>query len=111
MHWRDDLRSHDENRNASSSPRLVDLVVRWRQTAESSRSACRRRGTSVAGAGTWTGAGTLDIDEQVVRPAGKALNVSYALAWMGGESVAAGLWGREDYDEMRRAVDAAGRAD
>lgn len=45
-----------------------------------------------------------DIDEQVMRPAGKALNVSYALAWMGGRSVAAGLWGREDYDEMGRAV-------
>ncbi len=50
----------------------------------------------------------VDIDEQVSRPAGKALNVSYALAWMGGESVAAGLWGREDYDEMRRAVERLG---
>ncbi len=49
-----------------------------------------------------------EIDEQVVRPAGKALNVSYALAWMGEGSVAAGLWGREDYDEMRRAVERAG---
>ncbi|MCL5282090.1 MAG: PfkB family carbohydrate kinase [Planctomycetes bacterium] len=46
----------------------------------------------------------VDIDEQVIRPAGKALNVSYALAWMGDRSVAAGLWGREDYDEMCRAV-------
>ncbi len=45
-----------------------------------------------------------EIDEQVVRPAGKALNVSYALAWLGRGSVAAGLWGREDYDEMRGAV-------
>jgi len=44
------------------------------------------------------------IDDQVIRPAGKALNVSYALAWMGLSSVAAGLWGRDDYDEMRRAV-------
>lgn len=44
------------------------------------------------------------IDEQVIQPAGKALNVSYALAWMGLESVAAGLWGRDDYDEMQRAV-------
>ncbi len=50
----------------------------------------------------------MEIDEQVVRPAGKALNVSYALAWMGTGSVAAGLWGREDYDEMRRAVDRLG---
>ncbi len=45
-----------------------------------------------------------EIDEQVVRPAGKALNVSYALAWMGWGSVATGLWGRDDYDEMRRTV-------
>ncbi len=45
-----------------------------------------------------------EIDAQVVRPAGKALNVSYALAWMGHESVAAGLWGRDDYDEMKKAV-------
>jgi len=48
------------------------------------------------------------IDAQVIRPAGKALNVSYALAWMGGRSVAAGLWGCEDQDEMRRAVDRLG---
>ena len=46
------------------------------------------------------------LDEQVVRPAGKALNVSYALAWMGQSSMAAGLWGQEDYDEMHRAVGA-----
>ncbi len=46
----------------------------------------------------------VEIDEQVVRPAGKALNVSYALAWMGLESIAAGLWGREDYEEMQTAV-------
>jgi 1-phosphofructokinase len=44
------------------------------------------------------------IDEQVIRPAGKALNVSYALAWMGLRSVAAGLWGRDDYGEMEKAV-------
>jgi 1-phosphofructokinase len=49
-----------------------------------------------------------EIDEQVVQPAGKALNVSYALAWMGGGSVAAGLWGRDDYDEMHRAVERVG---
>jgi 1-phosphofructokinase family hexose kinase len=46
----------------------------------------------------------VEIDEQVVRPAGKALNVSYALAWMGRASVAAGLWGREDHGQMRNAV-------
>jgi len=44
------------------------------------------------------------IDEQTVRPAGKALNVSRALAWMGVESVAAGLWGRDDCDAMKAAV-------
>ena len=46
----------------------------------------------------------LNIDEQVTRPAGKALNVSSALAWMGRGSIAAGLWGREDYEAMRSAV-------
>lgn len=46
------------------------------------------------------------IDEQVVRPAGKALNVSTALAWMGCASVAAGLWGRDDYEQMQRAMTA-----
>jgi 1-phosphofructokinase len=46
----------------------------------------------------------VEIDEQVVRPAGKALNVSYALAWLGRRSVAAGLWGREDYGQMNNAV-------
>jgi 1-phosphofructokinase family hexose kinase len=50
----------------------------------------------------------VEIDEQVIRPAGKALNVSYALAWMGLRSIAAGLWGRDDYDEMRRAVERLG---
>jgi fructose-1-phosphate kinase PfkB-like protein len=46
----------------------------------------------------------VEIDEQVVRPAGKALNVSYALAWLGRPSIAAGLWGREDYGQMNSAV-------
>jgi 1-phosphofructokinase family hexose kinase len=49
-----------------------------------------------------------EIDAQVVRPAGKALNVSRALAWMGRESVAAGLWGREDYEPMLEAVQRLG---
>ncbi len=48
------------------------------------------------------------IDEQIIRPAGKALNISYALAWMGDRSVAAGLWGREDHDKMCRAVERVG---
>jgi 1-phosphofructokinase family hexose kinase len=51
----------------------------------------------------------VEIDEQIVRPAGKALNVSYALAWMGLPSTAAGLWGQDDYDQMQRAVAREGR--
>jgi len=38
------------------------------------------------------------------RPAGKALNISRALAWMGEKSTAAGLWGRDDYEQMRKAM-------
>jgi len=49
-----------------------------------------------------------NIDEQDVRAAGKALNVSYALAWLGRPSVAAGLWGREDYEPMQAAVQRLG---
>ena len=45
-----------------------------------------------------------NIDEQSIISAGKALNVSKALAWMGQESIAAGLWGRNDYQQMQKAV-------
>ncbi|MGB2863964.1 MAG: PfkB family carbohydrate kinase [Sedimentisphaerales bacterium] len=45
-----------------------------------------------------------EIDEQTVRPAGKALNVSKALAWMGQRSIAAGLWGSDDHEQMLTAV-------
>ena len=38
------------------------------------------------------------------QPAGKALNISRALAWMGQRSTAAGLWGRQDYEQMVKAV-------
>lgn len=38
------------------------------------------------------------------RPAGKALNISRALAWMEQTSTAAGLWGREDYMQMLKAM-------
>jgi len=48
-----------------------------------------------------------EIDEQTVRPAGKALNVSRALAWMGQRNIAAGLWGRDDYPQMLAAVRAS----
>ena len=44
------------------------------------------------------------IDEQTIQPAGKALNVSKALAWMGQKNTAAGLWGRQDYQPMVAAV-------
>jgi 1-phosphofructokinase len=44
------------------------------------------------------------IDEQTIRPAGKALNVSKALAWMGQQNIAAGLWGSNDYPQMVAAV-------
>jgi len=44
------------------------------------------------------------IDEQTIRPAGKALNVSKALAWMGQRSIAAGLWGSDDHPQMLTAV-------
>lgn len=40
------------------------------------------------------------IDSQQCVPGGKALNVSRALAWMGAPSIAAGLWGRGDYQSM-----------
>ena len=42
------------------------------------------------------------------RPAGKALNISRALAWMGEENIAAGLWGRDDFEQMLRAMSAFG---
>jgi 1-phosphofructokinase len=48
--------------------------------------------------------GHVEIDEQVIRPAGKAMNVSYALAWLGRPNIAAGLWGLEDYDQLQGAV-------
>lgn len=45
-----------------------------------------------------------DIDEQTIQPAGKALNISRALAWMGEKNIAAGLWGREDNEQMLKAM-------
>ena len=44
------------------------------------------------------------LTAQSTVPAGKALNVSRALAWLGRPSVAAGLWGADDYTEMTRAT-------
>ncbi|MBN1804735.1 MAG: hypothetical protein JW837_05750 [Sedimentisphaerales bacterium] len=37
-------------------------------------------------------------------PAGKALNISHALAWMGEKNIAAGLWGRDDFEPMKKAM-------
>jgi len=42
----------------------------------------------------------INIEEKTTIPAGKALNVSKALAWMNTENIAAGLWGKRDYDAM-----------
>ena len=38
------------------------------------------------------------------RPVGKALNISRALAWMGQDGIAAGLWGSGDYEQMLEAL-------
>ncbi len=44
------------------------------------------------------------ISSACSQPAGKALNISRALAWMGTKSIAAGLWGREDYEQMLKVM-------
>lgn len=44
------------------------------------------------------------VDSAACTPAGKALNISRALAWTGTKSIAAGLWGRDDYDLMKKAM-------
>jgi 1-phosphofructokinase len=46
------------------------------------------------------------ISEITSRPAGKALNISTALAWMGTKSIAAGLWGKQDYQKMSEQIKA-----
>ncbi len=40
------------------------------------------------------------ISSQTAVPAGKALNISRALDWLGVKSIAAGLWGELDYPQM-----------
>jgi fructose-1-phosphate kinase PfkB-like protein len=37
-------------------------------------------------------------------PAGKAMNISRALAWMGEQSIAAGLWGQDDYQQLLKPL-------
>jgi len=44
------------------------------------------------------------ISSSSSRPAGKALNISRALAWMGVKNVAAGLWGQDDFEQMLNAM-------
>ena len=44
------------------------------------------------------------ISCRIDRPAGKALNISRALCWMGAGSIAAGLWGSDDYDRMLKVI-------
>lgn len=40
------------------------------------------------------------MSSQSCTPAGKALNISRALAWLGVRSTACGLWGADDYEQM-----------
>lgn len=42
------------------------------------------------------------ISSQKICPAGKALNINKALAWMGIKSTAAGLWGSDDFAQMEK---------
>jgi 1-phosphofructokinase family hexose kinase len=44
------------------------------------------------------------ISSCLEQPAGKALNISRALAWLGEESIAASLWGQDDYKLMLEAT-------
>ncbi|MFB0554985.1 MAG: 1-phosphofructokinase family hexose kinase [Phycisphaerae bacterium] len=49
-----------------------------------------------------------EIETTTFQPAGKAMNISRALAWMGEKSIAAGLWGRDDYQQMLKAMRSLG---
>jgi 1-phosphofructokinase family hexose kinase len=44
------------------------------------------------------------VSSQSITPAGKALNINKALSWMGEQSIAAGLWGSEDFAQMQEAL-------
>jgi 1-phosphofructokinase len=48
------------------------------------------------------------VSEQKLSPAGKALNINKALAWLGEQSIAAGLWGDDDFQQMKRFVETDG---
>ena len=44
------------------------------------------------------------ISSCINSPAGKALNISRALAWMGRKNIAAGLWGGDDFEQMLESL-------
>jgi len=46
------------------------------------------------------------IKAQTITCAGKAFNISRALAWLGVENTAAGLWGQSDYKQMLESIEA-----
>ena len=48
------------------------------------------------------------VESQQLLAAGKALNISRALAWLRVKSVAAGLWGQSDYPQMVESLKALG---
>ncbi len=49
------------------------------------------------------------VESTSFEAAGKALNISKALAWMDQASTAAGLWGEDDYDQMLVSLRALSR--
>jgi 1-phosphofructokinase family hexose kinase len=44
------------------------------------------------------------VSSSTPQPAGKAMNISRALAWMGEQSIAAGLWGQDDYQQLLKSL-------
>ena len=44
------------------------------------------------------------VNERLDSPAGKALNISRALGWMEQKNIAAGLWGRGDFERCKEAL-------
>jgi 1-phosphofructokinase family hexose kinase len=44
------------------------------------------------------------VSASTIRPAGKAMNISHALAWLGQKNIAAGLWGQDDHAMLLRAM-------
>jgi 1-phosphofructokinase len=45
-----------------------------------------------------------NLKSQHIIPAGKALNISQALAWTGQGNIAAGLWGKNDYVQLMQSI-------